>query len=151
MFSTDDKQNQFWADQRKHKRYQMLLKVDLDTSRGRLSDWATNISKGGIFVTTSEQFEIGESVSISFQLPGQSLPVTVCGKVVWRKNSNINVRASNSGIGIAFSDCESQVTVTLDRFLNRLETRWNKDTGTRFLKNHSFIEAPNPITKMLRL
>jgi type IV pilus assembly protein PilZ len=60
------------------------------------------VKGGGLFIRTSKKYDLGDKLSVSIQLPNESEPYAVEGKIIWitpkeaRGNKPI-------GIGIQFS------------------------------------------------
>ena len=46
-----------------------------------LTDWATNISRGGLFINTRKPLAVGTAVKIIIQLPGAAFPYEMAGRV----------------------------------------------------------------------
>lgn len=53
----------------------------------------SNINSNGIFIETSEHFEPGEQITLTFELPGSNEPIKVNGEIA---------RTSSEGIGVHF-------------------------------------------------
>ena len=51
-----------------------------------------NISEGGMAVSTSVQFGIGQDVQVQFPLVGQKVPFSAASTVCWRKTEHLGVR-----------------------------------------------------------
>src|SRR5574338_794167 len=67
-----------------------------------LSDWATNISQGGLFINTRAPLPVGTAVRILIQLPGANLPHCLDGRVT--RVSEFDNRANLvPGMGIEFT------------------------------------------------
>ena len=84
------------ADKRIHRRVPFVLRVAYGGG-ARAWDATENVSEGGLFIQTDQDFEVGEVVPVSLSFPGLLDPVEILGIVAW-------VRASRdghpSGVGI---------------------------------------------------
>jgi uncharacterized protein (TIGR02266 family) len=85
-----------------------------------LSDWATNISQGGLFINTRSPLPIGTEVKILIQLPGEDFTATLVGKVT-RVTEFDNSQNLVPGMGIQFTDVEPDRREMLERFVQKLK------------------------------
>lgn len=53
---------------------------------------SVNISEGGMALSTSALFSVGEEVQIQFTLPGHEIPFSAKSTVCWLKSGNLGVR-----------------------------------------------------------
>ncbi len=86
------------GERRRHRRGDLSLEARLEGPNRLLLGNAENVSVGGVFIATNEQFELGALVSIVLRLPN-GLSVRADGVVSW-----IRERAPGSfpGIGVEF-------------------------------------------------
>jgi uncharacterized protein (TIGR02266 family) len=84
-----------------------------------LTDWATNISHGGLFINTRKPLPVGTAVKILIQLPGEPFPSHLEGKVT-RVTEFDNSRNMVPGMGIEFTSLDQVRRDELDRFVQRL-------------------------------
>jgi type IV pilus assembly protein PilZ len=84
-----------------------------------LSDWATNISHGGLFINTKKPLPVGTSVRILVQLPGASFPYQFQGRVA-RVTEYDNHANMVPGMGIEFTDVDEQRRREIESFVERL-------------------------------
>ena len=84
-----------------------------------LSDWATNISHGGLFINTRKPLPVGTSVKILIQLPGASFPCELSGRVT-RVAEFDNHANMVPGMGIEFQGLDDARRVEIDAFVQRL-------------------------------
>jgi uncharacterized protein (TIGR02266 family) len=84
-----------------------------------LSDWATNISQGGIFVNTRNPLPVGTVVKLIIQLPGAGFPFDIAGRVTrvaeWDNRLNLA-----PGMGIEFIDLDGPKRERIDTFVEKL-------------------------------
>jgi type IV pilus assembly protein PilZ len=84
-----------------------------------LSDWATNISRGGLFINTRSPLPVGTDVRILVQLPGASFPFQLSGRVS-RVTEFDNHANMVPGMGVEFTDVDDAKRRELDAFVERL-------------------------------
>jgi uncharacterized protein (TIGR02266 family) len=84
-----------------------------------LSDWATNISHGGLFINSRKPLPVGTAVKILIQLPGASFPCELAGRVtrVAEFDNHANVMP---GMGIEFTGLDDRVRKEIGAFVDRL-------------------------------
>ncbi len=90
-----------------------------------LTDWATNISHGGMFINTRSPLPVGTDVKILIQLPTLESPVGLSGRVtrVAEFDNQANVVP---GMGIQFTDIDPSKREQLETLVKRL----HRDLGT---------------------
>lgn len=84
-----------------------------------LSDWATNISQGGLFINTRKPLPVGTPVSIIIQLPGEPFPSSLEGRVT-RVTEFDNHQNMVPGMGVEFTSVDAPRRAELERFVQRL-------------------------------
>ena len=84
-----------------------------------LSDWATNISQGGLFINTRKPLTVGTAVRILIQLPGASFPCELAGRVT-RVAEFDNHANMVPGMGIEFTGIDEARRQEIDSFVERL-------------------------------
>lgn len=84
-----------------------------------LSDWATNISQGGLFINTRKPLPVGTAVKILVQLPGASFPFQLAGRVT-RVTQFDNKANMVPGMGVEFTDVDEPKRRELEAFVARL-------------------------------
>ncbi len=87
-----------------------------------LSDWATNISRGGLFINTRKPLPVGTAVKILIQLPGTSFPCELSGRVT-RMAEFANHANMVPGMGIEFTGLTEAKKAEIDAFVERLRTQ----------------------------
>jgi uncharacterized protein (TIGR02266 family) len=100
-------------------RLQHELPVAYRTVGSFLSDWATNISHGGLFINTRKPLPVGTEVKLIIQLPGAEVPFDMTGRVTrvieWSNSANVA-----PGMGIEFTDLEGAKRQSLETFVEKL-------------------------------
>ncbi|HEX9401530.1 MAG TPA: TIGR02266 family protein [Anaeromyxobacter sp.] len=84
-----------------------------------LSDWATNISLGGLFINTRNPLPVGTAVKILVQLPGASFPFQLGGRVT-RVTEFDNHANMVPGMGVEFTDVDEPKRREIEAFVDRL-------------------------------
>ncbi len=89
-----------------------------------LQETSENVSRGGVFVKTTEPFDPGRRLLIEIKLPtGQ--PLEAIGRVAWVKRGvSANPRENVSGVGIEFLGAASEHFEALEAYIN-----YRTDTG----------------------
>jgi uncharacterized protein (TIGR02266 family) len=71
------------VNRRRYKRKPVHVEVRYSSPEGLISDWVMNISRGGMFISTSSPLPVGTNLSIQFSTPGKEIPVKLEGVVIW--------------------------------------------------------------------
>jgi uncharacterized protein (TIGR02266 family) len=86
-----------------------------------LTDWATNISHGGLFINTRKPLPVGTDVKILVQLPGASFPFQLEGRVT-RVTEFDNHANMVPGMGVEFLNVDDAKRRELEAFVARLRS-----------------------------
>lgn len=78
---------------RRSPRVNYFMAVDYVVEERAFSGYINNISTDGVFIETTETFQIGSEITLTFALPNSQGHIKVAGKIV---------RTTPEGIGIAF-------------------------------------------------
>ncbi|MBU0993678.1 MAG: PilZ domain-containing protein [Proteobacteria bacterium] len=81
-------------ERRQHERKSCLLSVDWSVSNSVYTNTIKNISNGGMFIETSEPFEVGQEISLRILAPEHL-------KKIHQLNAKI-VRTEDEGIAVKF-------------------------------------------------
>ena len=87
-----------------------------------LTDWATNISQGGLFINTRKPLAVGTAVKILVQLPGASFPFQLEGRVT-RVTDYANAANLVPGMGVEFTGVDEEKRRELESFVARLQAQ----------------------------
>jgi uncharacterized protein (TIGR02266 family) len=90
-----------------------------------LTDWATNISHGGLFINTRKPLPVGTAVNILVHLPGAKFPCALGGRVA-RVTEFDNRSNLVPGMGVEFTDVDETKRRQIELFVERLR----RDLGT---------------------
>ena len=79
-----------------------------------------NLSRGGVFLTSSDAFEMGETFRIRFFLPFQLGQVDAEVQVRWRTQDVPNPPTSlRSGFGLEFTQIATEDQDKISRFIDK--------------------------------
>ncbi len=84
-----------------------------------LTDWATNISHGGLFINTRKPLPVGTVVKIIIHLPGAAFPFQLAGRVT-RVTEYDNRANMVPGMGVEFTDVNDAQRREIEAFVERL-------------------------------
>jgi type IV pilus assembly protein PilZ len=101
-----------------HRLHHELL-VAYRTVDGFITDWAVNISKGGIFVNTRTPLAVGAQVRLILSLPDGAFPFDLSGRVAW-VNEYDNATNLVPGMGIEFLDIDDGKRTRIASFVDKL-------------------------------
>ena len=104
---------------RKSERLQHELLVAYRTVDGFITDWAVNISRGGLFINTRNPLALGSVVRLIISLPDAAFPFDLTGRVIRVQPFDPAVDQM-SGMGLEFIDIDEEKMVRLERFVDRL-------------------------------
>jgi type IV pilus assembly protein PilZ len=105
--------------QRQSDRLQHELLVAYRTVDNFVTDWATNISKGGLFINTRSPMPVGTIVRLMISLPDAAFPFDLKGRVI-RVNEYDNPGNLVPGMGVEFLDIDDEKRLRIERFVDRL-------------------------------
>ena len=112
---------------RRADRLEHELPVAYRTVDGFITDWATNLSRGGMFINSRNPLPVGTVVRIILQLPGAPVPFEVRGRVT-RVQEFDNPTNQVPGMGVEFVDVTDELKDRIARFVEQLR-RELPDTG----------------------
>jgi uncharacterized protein (TIGR02266 family) len=104
---------------RKALRLQHELPVAYRSVGSFISDWATNISQGGIFINSRKPLPVGTVVKIIVQLPNAAFPFDLVGRVT-RVTAYDNHSNLGPGMGIEFTDVDPVKREKIQAFVDQL-------------------------------
>jgi Tfp pilus assembly protein PilZ len=94
---------------RRYRRRTVRVLVEYVSDAGVCCDTATTLGAGGMFIQTDAPLAIGETIKLSFQLPGGSQNHEFEGRVVWANRPSLGSSgtagtAGTAGMGIGWND-----------------------------------------------
>lgn len=114
-----DKADKTAKSPRKSARLHHELLVGYRTVTGFITDWAVNISKGGIFINTPKPLPVGNTVSLNIALPDNAFPFVLTGKVV-RVIEHVSNSAETAGMAVEFIDVDEEKLARIEGFVEKL-------------------------------
>ncbi|MFL5309645.1 MAG: TIGR02266 family protein [Myxococcales bacterium] len=103
-------------------RYPTSLKVAFPSAEGAVSERATNISAGGMFVRTERKLPRGSLLSVALELPDGSVPVQA--KVIHDvAPARARTSAGDRGVGVQFVATDDAFRDRLERYIQSLVAR----------------------------
>lgn len=90
-----------------------------------LTDWATNISQGGLFINTRKPLPVGTDVKILIQLPGAAFPYELHGRVA-RVTEFDNAANMVPGMGVEFTGVDEAKKREIEAFVQRLRKEFGE-------------------------
>jgi type IV pilus assembly protein PilZ len=106
---------------RRHQRlhHELLVAHRYSTVQGFITDWATNISRGGIFINTRKPQPVGSTIRLIISLPDAAFPFELIGRVT-RVNEFDNPANEVPGMAVEFLDVDEEKRTRIERFVDRL-------------------------------
>ena len=98
-------------------RLQHEIMVAYRTVGGFITDWAVNISRGGLFVNTRSPLEVGAQVRLLLSLPDGNAPFDLEGRVTWSQPPE---SGQAPGMGIEFLDVDAKKQARIESFVEKL-------------------------------
>jgi uncharacterized protein (TIGR02266 family) len=109
-------------------RYDLEVKVDLESDHNFYTGLTQNISAGGLFIATHQLRRIGDHIKISFLLPGSAVPVSVDTEVRWiRENSSLHRIDGATGMGVRFIELPAEASQAIQSFLQNRDSLYYDD------------------------
>jgi type IV pilus assembly protein PilZ len=105
--------------QRRATRLHHEIPVAYRTVGSFLTDWATNISQGGLFINTRKPLPVGSEVKIIIQLPGTNVPIDINGKVT-RIEAVGNKTNAAPGMAVEFTELDRAKREKIESLVQRL-------------------------------
>jgi uncharacterized protein (TIGR02266 family) len=119
--------------QRGATRLQHELPVAYKTLSGFITDWAVNISRGGLFINTPKPLPVGTPVRLIISLPGIAFPFDLTGRVA-HVNALDPRDTQVPGMGIEFVDVDDEKRAQLESFVDRLREELTESSPRRSAK-----------------
>ncbi len=91
------------------------VQVEFRTASSFLVAYSINLSRGGMFLETSEDIPTGALMTLDFSVPGAGT-TSLNGAVAWRRSADES-SAGPPGIGIEFSDVAPQLGALIDKLV----------------------------------
>tara|TARA_R110002096_G_C14655898_1_gene726937 strand:- start:5901 stop:6245 length:345 start_codon:yes stop_codon:yes gene_type:complete len=106
------------AERRRCTRKRVWLLADYDSKAMELTGSVTCISRSGLFMSSDFLDELGSMVALDLQLPNETEPVHLAGRVV-----RVETSSTSSGMGIQFTDLSWRCRLSITRFVEEGHSR----------------------------
>ncbi len=106
---------------RRSRRLDHDLPVVYRSAGGFLSEWATNISQGGIFINARKPLPVGTRVDVLVQLPGAPAPCALVGRVT-RVVEPAADATQAPGMGIEFTGIDREQRERIEAFVESVRS-----------------------------
>jgi uncharacterized protein (TIGR02266 family) len=93
----------------------MVLEVRYRNAGQFLVSYCTNLSRGGLFVSTRSPEPVGTELVLSLRVPGRALPVTLRARVRWNRSEDTT--EGPTGMGLSFADVDGVLGEHIDRLV----------------------------------
>ena len=109
-------------------RFDLEVKVDLESDHNFYTGLTQNISSGGLFIATNALRKIGDRITLKFSLPGTQESVSVETEVRWiRENSALHRVEGSTGMGVRFVDLSPAAAAAIQQFLESRDSLYYDD------------------------
>ena len=113
---------------RASERFDLEVKVDLESDHNFYTGLTQNISAGGLFIATHHIRKIGERITLKFSFPGSDQPIAVETEVRWiRENSALHKVDGSSGMGVRFINLTPEASAAITSFLQSRDSLFYDD------------------------
>lgn len=117
------------VEQRRTPRVRHALPVVYRTISGFLTDWTTNISRGGLFLKTEDPLPVGTRVKLLLSLPDMPAPFELMARVV--RVHEPGRGAEEGGMGVEFVDVDEEKQAQLEHFVEKLRQQAPEESPGR--------------------
>ena len=101
-------------------RISAVIRIDYHTTDSFFTDFADNISNGGMFIATTKPLKPGTRLSLEFLLPECDYPIHVKAKVAWSRS--VPSENQKQGIGVQFDDLSASTKDKINTIVKRLRS-----------------------------
>ena len=109
-------------------RFDLEVKVDLESDHNFYTGLTQNISSGGLFIATNAIRKIGDRITLKFSLPGTAETLAVETEVRWiRENSALHKVEGATGMGVRFVNLSPTAAATIQKFVESRDSLYYDD------------------------
>jgi uncharacterized protein (TIGR02266 family) len=109
-------------------RFDLEVKVDLESEHNFYTGLTQNISAGGLFIATHQLRRIGDRITLKFSLPGSNETLAVETEVRWiRENSSLQKVDGATGMGVRFVNLTPEASAVINHFIQSRESLYYDD------------------------
>ena len=113
---------------RASERFDLEVKVDLESDHNFYTGLTQNISSGGLFIATSAIRKIGDRITLKFSIPGTPEPISVETEVRWiRENSALQRTDGATGMGVRFVNLSPAAAAAIQKFVQDRDSLYYDD------------------------
>ena len=113
---------------RASERFDLEVKVDLESDHNFYTGLTQNISAGGVFIATHHLRRIGDHITLKFTLPGSEKVISVETEVRWIRENTALLRADHgTGMGVRFINLSAEAKAAIDGFVQSRESLYYDD------------------------
>ncbi len=113
---------------RASERFELEVKVDLESDHNFYTGLTQNISAGGLFIATNAIRRIGDRITLKFLLPGSAEALAVETEVRWiRENSALNRVDGATGMGVRFVNLSPEAAQAIQSFIESRDSLYYDD------------------------
>ena len=115
------------AEKRAHERVAIEVEVDLASEHNFYSGITSDLSEGGVFVSTHVPAQIGEQLSMELRLPGSPETYRVEGIVRWVRELRVACDGVPPGFGMQFIGLSPDALAAIHRFVAQRDSIFFED------------------------
>ncbi len=109
-------------------RFDLEVKVDLESDHNFYTGLTQNISSGGVFIATNAIRKIGDRITLKFSLPGTNETLAVETEVRWiRENSALHKVEGATGMGVRFVNLSPAAAAMIQKFVESRDSLYYDD------------------------
>ena len=109
-------------------RFDLEVKVDLESEHNFYTGLTQNISSGGVFIATHHLRKIGDRITLKFTLPGSDKVLDVETEVRWIRENTALMRAEGgTGMGVRFINLSPETSAAINAFVQARESLYYDD------------------------
>ena len=110
-------------------RFDLEVKVDLESDHNFYTGLTQNISSGGLFIATHHLRRIGDRITLKFTLPGSAKVLEVETEVRWIRENTALLQAgeSGTGMGVRFINLSVETQAAINAFVTSRESLYYDD------------------------
>jgi len=113
---------------RANPRLEAHFKVQFHHREQLIKEYTENISRGGLFIATTEIFEPGDLVAVDLVIPDLAIVWQVAGRVAYRLDAEkARQLESPPGIGIEIKSMDPSVKEAFDNYIQRLMRHYDRE------------------------
>ncbi|MEE9386689.1 MAG: TIGR02266 family protein [Nannocystaceae bacterium] len=104
---------------RSSRRVSAVLKVRYRNAGQFLVSYCTNLSRGGLFVSTSSPTRAGKLITLALEVPGLDEPAMLSARVCWTRPTSDEF--GPAGMGLRFEQIEEVIGAHIDALTTNME------------------------------